>query len=102
PDNMLYSRMPLVRLDAEQTYDALLSAAGRLDLTPLGPADAVRTRPDGLVTPAETARGWRRLIYVRQARKQLPTHLETFDSPPAKRTAARRAGRHWRRTATRS
>jgi hypothetical protein len=82
PDNALCSRVPLVRLDAEQTYDALLAAAGRLDPTPFGPADAVQARADGLVTPAKTARGWRRLIYVRQARKQLPTHLETFDSPP--------------------
>jgi mono/diheme cytochrome c family protein len=81
PDNRLLSRMPLVRLDAEESYDALLFVAGRLDPTPFGPPDPVSTRPDGLVTPAETGRGWRRLIYVRQARKQLPTHLETFDAP---------------------
>jgi hypothetical protein len=81
PDDALWSRMPLVRLDAEQTYDALLRVAGRLDPTPFGPADEVRARPDGLVTPAETPRGWRRMVYVRQARKQLPTHLETFDAP---------------------
>jgi mono/diheme cytochrome c family protein len=81
PDNKLCSRMPLVRLDAEGSYDALLVVAGRLDPTPFGPADAVRVRADGLATPVETAHGWRRLIYVRQARKQLPTHLETFDAP---------------------
>src|SRR5262249_5155367 len=73
PDNQLCSRMPLVRLDAEETYDSLLWVAGRLELTPFGPADAVQVRADGLVTPAETGRGWRRLVYVRQARKQLPT-----------------------------
>ena len=50
-------RRPLVRLDAEQTYDTLVHAAGRLDPTPFGPADAVQTRADGLVTPAESARG---------------------------------------------
>jgi hypothetical protein len=33
------------------------------------------------VTPAETGHGWRRLVYVQQARKRLPTHLETFDPP---------------------
>jgi hypothetical protein len=81
PDNALYSRMPLVRLDAEALYDTLLFVAGRLDETPFGPADPVRARRDGLVTPAASARGWRRLIYVRQARKQLPTHLENFDYP---------------------
>ena len=36
---------------------------------------------DGLVTPAGSDRGWRRLIYVQQLRKQIPTHLETFDFP---------------------
>jgi hypothetical protein len=73
--------MPLVRLDAEALYDTLLHVSGRLDETRFGPADAVEARRDGLVTPAATPRGWRRIIYVRQARKQLPTHLETFDYP---------------------
>jgi hypothetical protein len=81
PENALYSRMPLVRLDAEALYDNLLLAAGRLDETRFGPADAVEVRADGLITPAATPRGWRRLIYVRHARKQLPTHLENFDYP---------------------
>jgi hypothetical protein len=81
PDNALLSRMPLVRLDAEALYDTLLLAAGRLDEAAGGPADAVQARPDGLVTPAGTDRGWRRLVYVTQTRKQLPTHLETFDFP---------------------
>jgi mono/diheme cytochrome c family protein len=81
PGDALYSRMPLVRLDAEQLYDTLLLIAGRLDETRFGPADPVEARPDGLVTPTGTPRGWRRLLYVRQTRKQLPTHLETFDYP---------------------
>jgi hypothetical protein len=81
PDNVLYSRMPLQRLGAEQLYDAMLLAAGCLDDTLYGPPDRVQARPDGLVTPVGTARGWRRLLYVRQQRKQLPTHLEHFDYP---------------------
>jgi cytochrome c553 len=81
PDNALLSRMPLVRLDAEALYDTLLFVSGRLDGTMLGPGDAVQVRPDGLVTPAGTAKGWRRLVYVRQQRKQIPTHLENFDFP---------------------
>jgi hypothetical protein len=81
PDNVLVSRMPLTRLDAEALYDALLVVAGRLDETPFGPGDAIQARPDGLVTPVETARGWRRAVYVRQTRKKLPTHLESFDYP---------------------
>jgi hypothetical protein len=81
PANALYSRMPLVRLDAEALYDTLLLVAGGLDETRFGAADPVRVRADGLVTPAGSPRGWRRLIYVRQARKQIPTHLENFDYP---------------------
>jgi Protein of unknown function (DUF1553)/Protein of unknown function (DUF1549)/Planctomycete cytochrome C len=80
-DNALVSRMPLVRLDAEALYDTLLLVAGRLDERKYGPADPVQLRADGLVTPAGTAAGWRRLVYVQQARKQLPTHLENFDFP---------------------
>jgi hypothetical protein len=81
PGNALYSRMPLVRLDAESLYDSLLSVAGRLDETRFGPADAVQVRTDGLVTPKGTERGWRRLIYVQQQRKRIPTHSENFDLP---------------------
>ena len=81
PDGSLLSRMPLVRLDAEALYDSLLLVAGRLDETPFGPGDAVSVRPDGLATPQGTARGWRRMIYVQQTRKRIPTHLETFDYP---------------------
>jgi mono/diheme cytochrome c family protein len=80
-DNSLLSRMPLARLDAEALYDSLLLVAGRLDETRFGPADGVEARGDGLITPTESPRGWRRAIYLRQTRKQLPTHLENFDYP---------------------
>ena len=81
PANSLFSRMPLRRLDAEQLYDSLLCVAGRLDGTCYGPADNVQIRRDGLITPTESPAGWRRLIYVKQMRKQMPTHLENFDFP---------------------
>jgi uncharacterized protein DUF1553/uncharacterized protein DUF1549/cytochrome c len=81
PENALLSRMPMTRLDAEALYDTLLTLADRLDGTPFGPADAVQVRPDGLVSPKATPRGWRRLIYVQQARKHVLTHLENFDYP---------------------
>ncbi|QJW97778.1 PSD1 and planctomycete cytochrome C domain-containing protein [Frigoriglobus tundricola] len=81
PANVLYSRAPLARLDAEALYDSLLLVAGKLDETRGGPADAVQARKDGLVTPGGTARGWRRLVYVQQTRKQPATHAETFDFP---------------------
>lgn len=81
PANALYSRAPLARLDAEALYDSLLLVAGKLDETRGGPADAVQARKDGLVTPNGTAKGWRRLVYAQQTRKQPATHAETFDFP---------------------
>jgi hypothetical protein len=82
PDNALFSRMPLRRVDAEVLYDSILLAAGRLDETRYGPPDAVETNADGLVTPVATsAQHWRRSIYVEQRRKQIPTLLESFDLP---------------------
>lgn len=81
PENTWLSRMPLMRLDAEALYDALLAVAGQLDERRGGPAGGVQARPDGLVTPVAGERGWRRLIYVQQRRKTMPTHLESFDFP---------------------
>ncbi len=79
--NSLYSRMPMTRLDAEALYDSLLLISGQLNENRFGPADAVQSRADGLVTPVGTADGWRRLIYVQQLRKKLATHMENFDFP---------------------
>src|SRR5205823_4424341 len=62
-------------------YDAILLAAGGLDETRFGPADAVDARPDGLVLPRRTGRGWRRSIYIQQQRKVVVTGLESFDFP---------------------
>jgi hypothetical protein len=82
PDNRLFSRIPLRRLDAESLRDTLLSVAGRLDDTMFGPPDAVDAQPDGQVNVVGTAKGWRRSIYVLQRRTQVPTLLEDFDLPP--------------------
>jgi hypothetical protein len=81
PDNALLSHMPMTRLDAESIYDTMLLLAGRLDERRYGPADALQVRGDGLVTPAGTEHGWRRLIYVQVKRKVVATHLENFDFP---------------------
>src|SRR5699024_1675814 len=59
PDNALLSRMPLRRMDAEGLHDTLLLVAGRLDETRFGVPAPVQVRPDGLVTPINTAKGWR-------------------------------------------
>jgi mono/diheme cytochrome c family protein len=81
PDNRLWSRMPLVRLEAEPLRDAMLMASGALVERSFGPPDAIQAHPDGLVTIGQQAGGWRRSIYVTQYRKQIPTLLEAFDLP---------------------
>ena len=85
PDNRLFSRMPLARMEAEVVRDSILSIAGRLDLTPFGAADGVEKRADGLVTSktrtGKDSDGWRRSIYVLQRRTQRLTILDNFDLP---------------------
>ncbi|MDE0737815.1 MAG: PSD1 and planctomycete cytochrome C domain-containing protein [Planctomycetota bacterium] len=85
PENRLFSRMPLARMEAEVVRDSILSIAGRLDLTPFGAADGVEKRGDGLVTSktrtGKDSDGWRRSIYVLQRRTQRLTILDNFDLP---------------------
>jgi hypothetical protein len=81
PDNVLVSRMPLRRMEAEAVRDSVLLVAGRLDETPFGKPDPVKVRADGLVTSTESERGWRRSIYVQHRRKEMPSILESFDLP---------------------
>ena len=81
PENILLSRMPMKRMEAEVLNDTLLLISKRLDETRYGPPQPVEVRDDGLVTPIETPKGWRRSIYVTQRRTQLPTLLENFDMP---------------------
>jgi hypothetical protein len=80
-DNRLLSRMPMRRLDAEEVRDSLLLVAGRLSDRPFGPFDPVEVRKDGLVTSLPSGGAWRRSIYVRHRRKEMPTILEAFDLP---------------------
>jgi len=82
PDDVLLSHMPLHRMEAEVLNDTLLLVSGRLDETRYGVAEPVLVRDDGLVTPIETGRGWRRSIYIEQRRTAIPTLLDNFDLPP--------------------
>ena len=81
PENELLSRMPMRRISAEEVRDAILLTAGQLDRQPFGPPDPVEVHQDGLVTSERGEAGWRRSIYLRQRRKEMPTLLETFDLP---------------------
>jgi hypothetical protein len=81
PENRLLSRMPMRRLTAEEVRDSVLAAAGRLNEQPFGTPDQVDIRGDGLVTSKAVGGYWRRSIFVRHRRKEMPTILETFDLP---------------------
>jgi len=81
PDNVLLTRMPLRRLDAEEVRDSLIQVSGVLREEPFGRPDQVDVRKDGLVTAISNGNGYRRSIYLRQRRKEMPTFLETFDLP---------------------
>ena len=85
PENRLFSRMPLARMEAEVLRDSILSVAGRLDLEAFGPADGVEKRGDGLVTansrPGGDKDSWRRSIYILQRRTQRLTILDNFALP---------------------
>ena len=81
PENEFLSRMPLRRMEAEVVRDSILLVAGKLDETRFGSPDPVNVRPDGLVTSIGTEKGWRRSVYIRHRRKEMPTILENFDLP---------------------
>jgi hypothetical protein len=84
PENLLYSRFPAHRLDAEQIRDAILSVAGVLDLKLGGPpVDFVDRGNRQIVLPTEPDDGPhasdRRSVYVRYRRSQPLTFLLVFD-----------------------
>lgn len=82
PQNRLYSRMNLRRLDAEAIRDSLLFVSGKLDGTPGGLPDTVSVDRDGLVSVNPTAGGGlRRSIYLQYRRTEIPTMMDTFDYP---------------------
>lgn len=83
PENVLLSRMPLRRLDAEQLHDAILSVSQELDLRSFGPPVPVEVKPAGEVVDQGTRKqGWRRAIYSLERRTTPVTMLEAFDLPP--------------------
>ncbi|MCB1231812.1 MAG: PSD1 domain-containing protein [Verrucomicrobiae bacterium] len=82
PDNDLFSRMPLRRMDAEALRDSLLFVSGKLDNTAGGPPDRIEANREGGVQAKATTDGHcRRSIYLQYRRTEIPTMMETFDYP---------------------
>src|SRR5206468_596101 len=83
PENILISRMPMRRLDAEQLQDSILSVSGELDGKMFGPGVPVDVKPSGeVISGGVRKEGVRRAIYGLQRRSKPVTLLEVFDLPP--------------------
>lgn len=82
PDNVLLSRMPLRRMDAESLYDSMLTAAGRLDPAMFGAPADIEVRPDKEVVVKTARGGFRRAIYVLHRRQTPVSLMDAFDQPP--------------------
>ncbi|HVU85990.1 MAG TPA: PSD1 and planctomycete cytochrome C domain-containing protein [Pirellulales bacterium] len=89
PGNQLLWHQRLRRLEAEAIRDAILAAAGTLDLTQFGAPVPVESRPDGSVVIKAAKEGAsdsdpaprRRSIYVLARRNYHLSMLGTFDQP---------------------
>jgi hypothetical protein len=79
PDNQLYSRFPLRRLDAEVLRDRILVVSGQLNRTMFGPPVTVEEDFVGQVIVKDEQP--RRSIYVQNLRNKAVSFLTTFDAP---------------------
>ncbi len=91
PKNILLSRMPLRRMDAEVLHDSILRATERVDLTSFGRPVSVTKRDTGDIVPDSGKDGWRRAIYVLKKRRSPVTMLEVFDAPQLSPNCTERA-----------
>jgi hypothetical protein len=88
PDNQLYWRKPVIRLDAELVRDGMLSASGALDPTLFGPPIEVKEDGEGQVI--EAVEPTRRSLYVQVRRSQPLSMLTVFDAPVMEVNCAQR------------
>ena len=91
PKNILLSRMPLRRMDAEVLHDSILRVTERADLTSFGRPVAVTKKDNGEIVPDPGENGWRRAIYVLKKRRAPVTMLEVFDAPQLSPNCTERA-----------
>ena len=95
PDNLLFHRMPIERLEGEAIRDAILSVSGRLDERILGPPIPTYLTEfmDGRGRPAASGPldgAGRRSIYLEVHRNFLSPLMRTFDTPVPFSTIGRR------------
>ncbi len=95
PDNRLWHRRNVQRLEAEALRDAILSASGRLDLTMFGPSVPTHLTPfmEGRGRPGSSGPldgAGRRSLYLNVRRNFLNPMLLAFDFPTPATTIGRR------------
>ena len=81
PENLLLSRMPMRRMEAEMLHDSILRVTGRLDGTRFGRPARVTKNDSGEIVADGTEKGWRRAVYLLKKRRLPVTLLEVFDAP---------------------
>ena len=94
PENKLYARFKLRRLDAETMRDSMLAATGTLVRAAYGPPSGIGRDPQGRVIPGidkgtitthkvdpAGEADFRRSIYIQVRRSTPLTVLDTFDAP---------------------
>ena len=82
PENALYGRMNLRRLEAEAIRDSILAVCGQIDLTLGGASVSVNANDEGKAVVGGAARdAMRRSVFI-QVQRNLPLNtLATFDQP---------------------
>lgn len=95
PDNSLWHRMPIKRLEGEVIRDSLLAVSGRLDRTPFGPSVPIHLTPfmEGRGRPGVNGPldgNGRRSIYIAVRRNFLSPMMLAFDTPSPFSTVGRR------------
>ena len=95
PDNVLWHRRPIKRLEGEVIRDSLLAVSGRLDRRPFGPSVAIHLTPfmQGRGRPGNSGPvdgDGRRSIYISVRRNFLSPMMLAFDTPSPFSTVGRR------------
>lgn len=102
PEDRLYARMSVRRLDAETVRDRILVTSGAMNRKMFGPAIGVKEDdvgqvvvaadvPAGPEPPAAANNAFRRSLYVQVRRSQPLAMLQTFDAPVMETNCDRRA-----------
>ncbi len=95
PNNLLWHRMPIKRLEGEAIRDSLLAVSGRLNRTAFGPSIPIHLTPfmEGRGRPGVSGPldgNGRRSIYISVRRNFLSPMMLAFDTPSPFSTVGRR------------